>query len=92
MKVICHLTVPWEYGLHVRPATKIARLLKKMDLEAHFILNDKKHNAKKTMELLSMEAYYGEELVFQALGKDAQEAVQKISELFEEKENPLGVY
>lgn len=90
----CNLVVPWEYGIHVRPATKIVHLLKTMDVEAYFVIKNKKYNAKKAMELLFMEAYYGDNLLFEAIGNDALDAVKKITLLFStsDEENYLGTY
>lgn len=89
--------MPWEYGVHIRPATKIVKLLKKFDSEAYFSVRSQKYNAKRMMELLTMEAYYGQKIKFSASGSDAQEVVEKLKELFNEndddnEESQLGAY
>ena len=89
--------MPWQYGVHIRPATKIVKLLKKFDSEAYFSVHSQKYNAKRMMELLTMEAHFGQKINFSASGNDAQEVVEKLKELFNEKddddeESQLGAY
>jgi len=95
MEITCKLVVPWQYGVHVRPATKIVKLLKKFESEVYFSIHDEKYNGKKMMELLTMEAYYGQEMTFSASGNDAKEVVQELQALFnedDEEESQLGAY
>ncbi|WP_372368489.1 HPr family phosphocarrier protein [Candidatus Uabimicrobium sp. HlEnr_7] len=95
MDITCKLIVPWEYGVHIRPATKIVKLLKKFDSETYFSIHNKKYNAKKMMELLTMEAHCGQKIEFLAVGSDAEEVVEKLKVLFneyDEEESQLGAY
>ena len=86
MEITCDLTVPWEYGVHIRPATKIVKLLKKFNSDVYFSINNGKHNAKRVMELLTMEAYCGETITIDVIGDDAEEAVRELAVLFKKRD------
>ncbi|BBM83177.1 HPr family phosphocarrier protein [Candidatus Uabimicrobium amorphum] len=98
MEITCKLVVPWQYGVHMRPATKIVKLLRNFDSETYFSIHSEKYNAKKILELISMEAYCGQKIKFSASGSDAQEVVEKLKELFSEEdddddeESQIGAY
>ena len=72
-----------EQGLHARPAEMFARLAAKFKSKIDVLREGDRINAKSIMDLLTLGAAKGTELVLEAEGPDAQEAVEALAELVE---------
>ena len=67
-----------DTGLHARPASMIVKEASKYNSEIKILKGNHEYNAKSIMSLLSMGAKKGDILVIQALGKDANKAVEEL--------------
>ena len=70
-------------GLHLRPLSLIARHAMQFSANVVIRKGDKALDAKSTIDLLTLEANYGTELIVEANGEDAEAAVNAIVLLFE---------
>lgn len=73
--------VPTENGLHVRPAEQLARLANQFESQIGLIYESQRVDAKSILELLTLGATKGADIVIEARGQDAKEAVQAILKL-----------
>ena len=72
-------------GLHMRPALQIVELAGSFKSEIT-VSNDKESaDAKSIMQMMKMLTTYGNKLTFRAAGNDAQEALEEIRKLVEER-------
>ena len=78
------ISVRNEFGLHARPAARIAREAQKFSSIIRIAMHDREIDAKSILDILSLAAPRGTDLFLKAEGCDAKEAVQEISRLFEE--------
>lgn len=76
------LSVQNEFGLHARPAAKIAKEAQKFSSAIRILMDDREIDAKSILDILSLAAPRGTALSLKAEGKDAAEAVHSIAELF----------
>ncbi len=79
------LTVLNEVGLHARPASLIVQTALKFDADIYIEKDDERIPAKSIMGVLVLAAGKGTELFFIAEGPDAEEAIEAITALFEDK-------
>jgi phosphocarrier protein HPr len=79
------LTIRNRLGLHARPAALLVETASKYDSDVFIIKNGFKVNGKSIMGVLMLAAEMGSELTVQAKGKDADEAVQAMEDLFNNK-------
>ncbi len=70
-------------GLHARPAELLARLAMQFESEVEVIRDDQCVDAKSILHVLTLGASQGTEIVLQARGADAQQAVEAIARLVE---------
>lgn len=70
------------HGLHARPASLITKLATKYKSKIEMTLDTKTIDCKSVIGILSLGAKNGTELVLQAEGPDASEAIQEIQQLF----------
>jgi phosphotransferase system HPr (HPr) family protein len=68
-------------GLHVRPAEVVARAAMRYECHISLELEGHKIDAKSILHIMTLGAQQGSEVTIEARGADAQEAVEKISEL-----------
>jgi len=68
-------------GLHARPADLLARLAMKFDSKIEVIRDDHRVDAKSILHMLTLGAEQGTELILQAQGSDAEEAIEAITRL-----------
>ena len=68
-------------GLHARPAEMLARLAMQFESEVELVRDDQIVDAKSILHLLTLGAAQGTEVVLQARGSDAQEAIEAITRL-----------
>lgn len=79
------LTVTNSVGLHARPASLLTKLVKNFesDIEFYKIGNEtQKHQTKSIISVMALGAVKGDELIFEASGKDEKEAIKAIEEFF----------
>lgn len=70
--------VSTENGLHIRPAEQLARLANRFASQIGLIYESQRVDAKSIMEMLTLGAAHGANVVIEARGVDAREAVDAI--------------
>jgi phosphotransferase system HPr (HPr) family protein len=70
-------------GLHARPAEKFARLAMQFQSRIELVREGRRVVASSIMELLTLGAAQGTELILEAEGPDAEEAVEALAKLVE---------
>jgi phosphotransferase system HPr (HPr) family protein len=70
-------------GLHARPAHMFARLARQFQARIELVRDDRRVEARSVIDLLTLGAVQGTELVLEADGQDAQQAVEALVELVE---------
>lgn len=79
------LTVKNRAGIHARPAALIAQTANKFSCEISLEKDSNAVNAKSIMGVITMAAGYNTVLTLKADGADEKEAVDAITQLFENK-------
>jgi phosphotransferase system enzyme I (PtsI) len=74
-----------RHGLHMRPATKLYQLANRFESEIRVSKDGRGVNGKSIMELLTLAAEPGSELVLSAEGADAEEALDAIQGLIDDR-------
>ena len=80
------VTILNELGFHVRPATDFAEIASRFS--SHITLGmegGRQFNAKSSIDLLMLAAVAGTKLILRAEGEDAQEAVDTLARLIQDK-------
>ena len=70
-------------GLHARPAERLAREASQFQCRIEILCRNERVAAKSIMDLLTLGATQGTELVIEACGEDAERAVEILSALIE---------
>ena len=70
-------------GLHARPAEMLARMAMQFQSEVEVIRNDQCVDAKSILHVLTLGAAQGTEIILQARGADAKEAIEALTRLVE---------
>jgi phosphocarrier protein HPr len=78
------VTILNKQGLHVRPAERFAKTAMQFASRVEVICQGQRVDAKSIMHLLTLGARQGTELVLEALGDDAQQAVDALAQLVED--------
>src|SRR4051812_29443128 len=68
-------------GLHMRPATAFAELARLFQSAIHVTREDTRVNGKSPLDMMLLAAPEGSELVIEAHGPDAHDALQRLVEL-----------
>lgn len=68
-------------GIHARPSVKIVEVANKFESEIFISKDGLRVNGKSILEILTLAACYGSQLTVEGIGKDAQEAVEAITNL-----------
>lgn len=76
------VTVLPELGLHARPAARLAKAAQQFAAEIRFIARTGEADAKSILDILSLAATKGTEIVVRCTGEDAEEALRAFQELF----------
>lgn len=84
MQIIREVTVNWVLGLHIRPATQIAKLLRKFSCQVRFVKEGESCDAKSVIQIITLFVPCGEKLTVVANGLDAAEAVDALVHFFHE--------
>ena len=77
------VTVTNPIGLHARPASLLTKLVKGFECNIEFYKNGdvtRKHQPKSILSIMALGAVKGDELTFEADGKDEKEAIEVIEE------------
>jgi phosphocarrier protein HPr len=70
-------------GLHARPAEMFARLARQFQARIELVREDRRVEASSIIDLLTLGAVEGTEMVLEAEGDDAQAAVEALARLVE---------
>lgn len=76
-----------EIGLHARPASLLVKEAARFKSEIFMIKKGNEYNCKSIMNVLSMGAKKGEELILRIEGSDEEEAMAALTELIDKKLN-----
>ncbi|MBI2743698.1 MAG: HPr family phosphocarrier protein [Chlamydiales bacterium] len=85
MKLSQKVKIKNALGLHARPATAVARLLQSYKSSVWFTCRKETINARSIMSILMLAASKNTQIVITVEGEDAQEALNKLVEAFENK-------
>ena len=72
------ITVTNETGLHARPASLFVQKAARFKSDIDVLLNEKRINAKSIMGILSAGIGQGTEIIIEAEGEDAKDAVDAL--------------
>ena len=93
-KVSRRVVVNNPQGLHARPADQFARLAVRFEAHIELVKNGMRVDGKSVLNLLTLAAVQGTELLLEAQGPDAREALDALAELvekdFSEEENEIS--
>jgi phosphocarrier protein HPr len=70
-------------GLHTRPSSMLVQLASRFESEFHIHMYGYRINAKSILGVMTLAAEFGTELELELEGPDEKEAVEAISELFD---------
>lgn len=76
------VVVNLENGMHMYPCSQIARLVREKNCEVRIGRNEQTVNAKNVLDLMTLGAEKGSELVVETEGPDASETLQEVVALF----------
>ena len=77
------VTIVNRLGLHARPASHLAKMASGFDAQIMLVKNNDEAHAKSILEVLTLASPKGTELIIKAEGRDADQAVRVLKELFE---------
>ena len=77
------LVINSPQGLHMRPAELLSRLASQFESDVELVRDDLSVDAKSIIHMMTLGASQGTELVVQAKGPDAQQAIEAITRLVE---------
>ena len=75
------LTVKNKQGLHARPAALFVQIANKFDSRITVKRNDEEVNGKSIMGILMLGAEKGSEIMIEAEGEDAQDALSELERI-----------
>jgi phosphocarrier protein HPr len=81
-RAIRTVTVTNPQGLHARPADMFVRLAMQFESEIVIVQHDERFDGKSILSVMTLAAEQGTELLLQADGPDAEEALEALAELF----------
>ena len=76
------LVVPFEHGLHVRPAAQVAAALRPFAAEVTFAARGRNANARSTVAMMALGVRCGDAVEARASGADAEAALAALEALF----------
>lgn len=76
------VSVPFEEGLHARPASEVSKLCQSFTSDIKFIKDDIEANPKSTLGLLALGASKGAQIKVEISGDDEVKALKAIEEFF----------
>ena len=72
------VTLSLPHGIHARPAARIGEAARGFEADVHLVKGDKRGDARSTVALLALGTAFGDEIVVQARGDDAEAALAAI--------------
>ncbi|MBB6425289.1 phosphoenolpyruvate--protein phosphotransferase [Sphingopyxis sp. JAI128] len=72
------VTLSLPHGIHARPAAQIGEAARGFEAEVHLVKGDKRGDARSTVALLALGTAFGDEIIVQARGDDAEAALAAI--------------
>lgn len=72
------VTLSLPHGIHARPAARIGETARRFEAEVHLLNGEKRGDARSTVALLALGTGFGDEVVVQARGDDAEAALAAI--------------
>lgn len=78
------ITIKSKLGIHARPASLIVAEAKNYNCEIFIIKDGNEYNAKSIINIMSMEAKFGDQLELKTVGEDADEALEKMTAFMQE--------
>ena len=84
------VTVGLTNGLHLRPQSMIVQIAQGFESDVTLSIKSHKVDAKSMLDLMTLAATFGTELLLEAAGPDAKSAVESIGELFESNFKDMG--
>lgn len=80
----CHqrFMVTAPVGIHLRPAAMMAKTLGRFESEVTVSCNRSVANGKSPLSIIMLEASYGTEVLVDAVGPDAEDAMAAVANLF----------
>ncbi len=72
------VTLSLPHGIHARPAARIGEVARGFEADVHLLNGDKRGDARSTVGLLALGTAFGDEVVVQARGDDAEAALAAI--------------
>ncbi|ARD23889.1 Phosphocarrier protein NPr [Shewanella sp. P1-14-1] len=85
MNISREITISNKLGLHARAATKLAILATEFKASITLIQGDKQASAASVLGLLMLESGIGKVITVQAEGPDAQQALDAVCQLINDK-------
>ncbi len=76
------VVVPWENGLHARPASKLVALTRKFTSTINLKCNNQIASARSILSILLLCATMGTTIRVEALGEDEDRAIEAIEQVF----------
>lgn len=85
------VTVGNPEGIHLRAAMLIAKLVRRHDAKVTLIKENNKADGAEVLQISSLGAGSGEQLVLEATGNDAEKVLEALAKLFQENFPENGV-
>ncbi len=85
------VTVTNPQGLHARPADMFVRLAMQFESTIEIVRDGDRFDGKSILSLMTLAAEQGTQLLLQAIGPDADEALAALAELFRRGFDEMGL-
>ncbi len=82
-KLVRTVTIKGVDGLHLRAASLIAETVGRYDADVQIVKGDKRVDASEVLQLLTLCALHGEQLLLESRGAEANEALNALVVLFD---------
>jgi len=76
------VTVTSSEGLHARAVILVAELARSFESKVALVKGDERVEATEVLQILSLGAAEGERIAMEAVGSDAEEAIEALTQLF----------
>jgi phosphocarrier protein len=77
------VTIPWEAGLHLRPAAKLAKSARDFRSRISLRVNEQMAEARSVLSILMLCAAFGTVVEVQASGEDEDAALEAVAAVFQ---------
>ena len=86
----CTFIVPFDHGLHARPAAQLAAALRPFASDVRLVLRGREANARSTVSMMALGARAGDAIEAHATGDDAGAALAALERLLSPGDAPRG--